>query len=185
MDVTPVLTSTPQDQWDGAQRKADQLGLDTELEEKVAVVVLEAERWQQEWRARREAPPPVTEETPPPTQEVALDMAKVERVVVPAGEGRAVSSDTPLVVSSTRKVSSQCRCLCLRLTTRLSGGERRRRRRTKKWIPRRRRRRRWPRSHRGSQSAWGLRMPARHARGPEWQMSASTGRGRHARAATD
>jgi len=123
VDVTPVLTSTPQDQWDGAQREADQLGLDTELEEKVTVVVLEAKHWQQEWRARREAPPPVTEETPPLTQEAVLDMAEVERVVVPAGEGRAVSSDALLVVSSTRKVSSRHRCLCLQLTTRLSRGE--------------------------------------------------------------
>jgi len=48
VDATPVLTSSQQDQWDGAQCEADQLGLNTKLEEKVAIVVLEAEYWQQE-----------------------------------------------------------------------------------------------------------------------------------------
>ena len=45
-------------------------------------------------------PPPVTEKTPLPTQEMALDMAEVERVVVLADEGRAVSSDALSVMSS-------------------------------------------------------------------------------------
>ena len=55
VDATPVLTSSQQDQWDGAQHEADQLSLDTELEEKVTVIILEAKHWQQEWSEERGA----------------------------------------------------------------------------------------------------------------------------------
>ena len=63
------------------QCKVDQLGLDTELDDKVTTTILEAEWMQEVWRAIRKVSPlllVIEEELP--TQELAMDMEEVKYV---------------------------------------------------------------------------------------------------------
>ena len=109
------LTYYPQESWELSRHAADQLGLDTELEDKVATVIVDAERVLDEWTKRRSMPPPL-EESPHGAQGAAMEMEDAERAVVPAAEGRGASSKAQSVASSVRKVSGIIPLQLLRLT---------------------------------------------------------------------
>ena len=104
-----------------SRRAADQLGLDTELEDEVATIIADAERVLDEWTKKRSMLP-LLEESPRRAQDVAMEVEDAERAVVPAAEGRGASSEAWSVVSSVRKVSGIIPLQLLGLTM-ASGGE--------------------------------------------------------------
>ena len=66
---------------------------------------------QEEWKKRREMPPPF-EGGPQATQDLSMDIEEVEQAVVPPVEVRGALLEAPSVTSSVRKVS----VMILRLT---------------------------------------------------------------------
>ena len=94
----------PQESWELSRHAADQLGLDTKLEDKVATVIADVERMLDEWTKRRSMLPPL-EESPRGAQDAAMEVEDAEHAVVPAAEGRGVSSEARSVTSSVCKVS--------------------------------------------------------------------------------
>ena len=104
-----------------SRRAADQLGLDTKLEDEVATIIADVERVLDEWTKKRSMLPPL-EESPRGAQDVAMEVEDAERAVVPAADGRGASSEAWSVVSSVRKVSGIIPLQLLGLTM-ASGGE--------------------------------------------------------------
>ena len=98
-----------------SRHAADQLGLDTKLEDEVATVIVDAEHVLDEWTKRRSMPPPL-EESPHGAQDAAMEVEDAECAVVPAAEGRGVSSEVRSVASSMCKVSGIIPLQLLRLT---------------------------------------------------------------------
>jgi len=94
-----------QGKWETAQREADTLSLDTELDDEVAAAIVEAERTHAEWVARKAMPAPPAVDVGPLTQESVMDVEEVERAVGLVAGARAASSDVPSVASSGVKVS--------------------------------------------------------------------------------
>ena len=82
----------PQESWESSRRAADQLSLDTKLEDEVATIIVDAERVLDKWTKRRSMPPPL-EELPRGAQDAAMEVEDTERAVVPAAEGRGASSE--------------------------------------------------------------------------------------------
>ena len=64
---------------------ADELSLDTELEDKVATIIADMEHVLDEWTKRRSMLPPL-EESPVGAQDTAMEMEETEHAVVPAAE---------------------------------------------------------------------------------------------------
>ena len=98
-----------------SRRTADQLSLDTELEDEVATVIADAEHVLDEWMKKRSMPPPL-EESPSGAQGAAMEVEDAECAVVPAAECRGASSEARSVASSVRKVSGIIPLQLLRLT---------------------------------------------------------------------
>jgi len=94
-----------QGKWETAQREADALSLDTELDDEVAATIVEAERTHAEWVTRKAMPAPPAVDVGPLTQESAMDVEEVERTVGLVAGARAASLDTPSVASLGVKVS--------------------------------------------------------------------------------
>lgn len=94
------------------QQEASDLGLDTVLEDKVVVLIVEAEQTQVGWIMHKNAlpPPPAVAEIPLLTQELVVDMADVEQAVASVAGMRAVSSDVPSVASLDLKISKSSCC---------------------------------------------------------------------------
>jgi len=94
-----------QGKWETAQREADALSLDTELDDEVAAAIMEAERMHAEWVARKAMPAPPAVDVGPLTQESAMDVEEVECAVGLVAGARVALSDAPSVASSGVKVS--------------------------------------------------------------------------------
>ena len=98
------LTYYPQESWKSSRHTADQLDLDTELEDEVATVIADVERVLDEWIKRRSMLPPL-EELPHGAQDAAMEVEDAECAVVLAAEGRGASSKAQSAALSVHKVS--------------------------------------------------------------------------------
>ena len=98
-----------------SRRAADQLALDTELEDEVATVIADGECVLDKWTKKRSMPPPL-EESPRGVQGAAMEVEDAECAVVPAAERRGASSKARSVASSVCKVSGIIPLQLLRLT---------------------------------------------------------------------
>ena len=109
------LTYYPQESWESSRCTADQLGLDTELEDEVAAVIADVECVLDEWTKRRSMLPPL-EELPHGAQDAVMEVEDAECAVVPAAERRGASSEAQSAASSMHKVSGIIPLQLLRLT---------------------------------------------------------------------
>ena len=86
------LTYYPQESWESSRHAADQLGLDTKLEDEVATIIVDAECILDKWTKRRSMLL-LLEELPRRAQDAAMEVEEAEHAVVPAAEGRGASSE--------------------------------------------------------------------------------------------
>ena len=67
------LTCNPQESWESCRHVVDELGLNTELENEVAIIIMDVEQVLDEWMKRRSMLPPL-EESPLRAQDAMMEV---------------------------------------------------------------------------------------------------------------